>query len=109
MCSRCQFNVSTVLPWTLSCIQSLQFSAVSEDSLNMAVQLAKRDLKKQKEENSAKKQMGKKKSGTLLYGRSRSPGSPSRSHTKITHSKQYKDKLQKRAQRDKGKVGGVVK
>ena len=31
--------------------QSLQFSAVSEDSLNMAVQLAKRDLKKQKEES----------------------------------------------------------
>ena len=83
--------------------QSLQFSAVSEDSLNMAVQLAKRDLKKQKEEKS-RKQAGKKKSKSTLYGRSRSPASPSRSHTKIVHSKQYKDKLKKRAQRDKGKV-----
>ena len=73
---------------TLS-FQAFQFSAVSSDSLTSAIQLAKRDLKQKRLEESLRS------SQALANEKSLSPKS-TRGKNKIVHSKEYKDKLKKR-------------
>ena len=73
-------------------MQNLQFTAVSEDSLSAAVNLARRDLKKQKEQQ--QQQEAKKR--------------PKPSHgAKVSHPREYRDRLQRREQR-LGKVRRIV-
>ncbi len=78
--------------------------SVSQDKLSLAVQLARRDIKKQKEDEEMEKSLSK-----LRKSRSKTKGQDSPRKAKIIHSREYKERMKKRQEREhSNKVGHIV-
>ncbi|XP_064613073.1 protein moonraker-like [Liolophura sinensis] len=90
-------------PLAVNAGKTFQFQALSQDKLDIAVQLAKRDMKKKK----LAEVMGQKSRSPNERDHSRSPSPLSRRGTKIVKSREYRERL--RQQELKKKKANVLK